>query len=191
MSTNSEIGRSDTHLSNLFEKLNNQFSYRNYFHISPPKTNFKGLAFIEPYSYGIWMSLFACIIVFSMLWPIIWKILLRDQNLNNDMHLKNDGLTFQLSLFIVLALFFQKASPYEPTSISMRILLGTIAYLSMVNFTAYSADLISAQMTAKVDFPFNSYHSFYYDTNYKFGQVSGTNFDELFQVNSPNLKIHS
>ena len=137
------------------------------------------------------MSLFACIIVFSILWPIIWKILLKDQNLNNDMHLKNDGLTFQLSLFIVLALFFQKASPYEPTSISMRILLGTIAYLSMVNFTAYSADLISAQMTAKVDFPFNNYHSFYYDTKYQFGQVSGTNFDELFQVNSPKLKIHS
>ena len=127
------------------------------------------------------MSLFACIIVFSMLWSVIWKILLRDQNLNNEMRL-NDGLTFQLSLFIFLALVFQKASPYEPISISMRILLGTMAYLSMINFTAYSADLISVQMTAKVDYPFNSYHSFYYDTNYKFGQVSGTNFVELFQV---------
>ena len=43
-------------------------------------------------------------------------------------------------------------------------------------------------MTAKVDFPFDSYHSFYYKTNYKFGQVSATVFDEIFQVDLPKYK---
>ena len=133
------------------------------------------------------MSLFATIIVFSMLWTVIWNILLKDQTLKLDTY-SNDELTFQHSLFIFLALFFQKPSPYEPMSISMRILLGTIAYLAMVNFTSYSANLISAQMTAKVDFPFDSYHSFYYKTNYKFGQVSATVFDEIFQVDLPKYK---
>ena len=165
----------DKHLLNL----EYDFLYRYYLYISPPETNFKGhYAFIAPYSYGIWISLLATIITFAILWPVIWKILLKD---NSDNGL-NDNLTFQLSFLIFLGLMLQKASPYEPNSIAMKIMLGIIAFISVVKFAAYSANLMSLILKVNVEFPFNSYHSFYHDSNYEFGFINGTSFDELFQV---------
>ena len=160
------------------------FLYRYYLHISPPETNFKGhYAFIAPFSYGIWISLLATIITFSILWPVIWKILPIDKS-DND--LNDDNITFQLSFLIFLGLIIQKGSHYEPNSIAMKIMLGIMAFLSVVMFAAYSANLISVLLTVNVEFPFNSYHSFYYDSNYEFGFINGTSFDELFQVSMEN-----
>ena len=175
----------DKHLLNLeFD-----FLYRYYLHISPPETNFKGhYAFIAPYSYGIWISLLATIITFSILWAVTWKILLKD---NSDNDLNDDNTTFQLSFLIFLGLILQKGSPYEPNSITMKIMLGIIAFLSVVMFAAYSANLISVLLTVNVEFPFNSYHSFYYDSNYEFGFINGTSFDELFQVSMENCSFFS
>ena len=171
----------------LLIEVEYDFFYRYYLHISPPETNFKGqYAFIAPYSYGIWISLLATIIIFSILWPVIWKILLQDKSCN----VVNDNITFQYSFLIFLGLILQKGSPYEPNSIAMKIQLCIIAYLSVVMFAAYSANLISVLLTVNVELPFNSYHSFYYDTNYQFGFINGTSFDELFQVSMENCSIH-
>ena len=129
----------------------------------------------------------ATIITFSILWPVIWKIILKDKS-NND--LKNDEMTFELSFLIFLGLILQKGSPYEPNSIAMKFMLGIIAFLSVVLFAAYSANIISMLLTVNIDFPFNSYHSFYYESDYEFGFINGTSFDELFQVIMENLFVH-
>ena len=60
----------------------------------------------------------ATIITFSILWPVIWKILLQDKSCN----VVNDNITFQYSFLIFLGLILQKGSPYEPNSIAMKIL---------------------------------------------------------------------
>ena len=172
-----------------FLNLEFDFLYRYYLHITPPETNFKGhYAFIAPYSNGIWISLLATIITFSILWLVIWKILLKYKR-DND--LINDIMTFELSFLIFLGLILQKGSPYEPNSITMKILLGIIAFLSVVMFASYSANLISVLLIVNIEFPFNSYHSFYYDSNYEFGHVSGSSFDELFQVSMENCSSFS
>ena len=171
-----------------FLNLEFDFLYRYYLHITPPETNFKGhYAFIAPYSYGIWISLFATIITFSIFWLVIWKILLKGKSDN----VLNDNMTFQLSFFIFLGLILQKGCPYEPNCFAMKIMLGIMAFLSVVMFAAYSANLISMLLTVNVEFPFNNYHSFYYDSNYEFGHVSGSSFDELFQVSMENCSSFS
>ena len=70
-------------------------------------------------------------------------------------------------------------------------MLGIMAFLSVVIFASYSANLISMLLTVNVEFPFNNYHSFYYDSNYEFGHVSGSSFDELFQVSMENCSSFS
>ena len=90
-----------------------------------------------------------------------------------------------------MGLILQKGCPYEPNCFAMKIMLGIMAFLSVVMFAAYSANLISMLLTVNVEFPFNNYHSFYYDSNYEFGHVSGSSFDELFQVSMENCSSFS
>ena len=81
-------------------------------------------------------------------------------------------------------------SDHEPNHVSMKIIFGIMAFFATLIFESYSANLISILLVNKVNHPFTSYYSLYYETDYKVAYIGGTNIDELFQVNN-NLHIQS
>ena len=139
---------------------------------------------MEPFSVGIWISIILTGLLISLVWTLISKIL-------HDENAYSFGKNYAENVFTYFVLICQKGSFHEPDNISSKTILGIMAYFATIIFAAYSANLISILMVEKVEVPFNSYHSLYYQTNYQVGGKIGSAYENIFKVSSLPKKRES
>ena len=101
-------------------------------------------------------------------------------SLNFDVEYPNNfGLTF--AIFLSFASLFQKGTSGEPNMVSTRIATVTTFFATLIVYVAYSAALISFLTVFKITLPFDDLASMYHGTDFKFGSIKGTSFEDLFE----------
>ena len=115
--------------------------------------------FIRLVSWDVWTSLVALMIVTTVSWTISEHFL--------DPREVSSTTLLESSLFILL----QQGSEFDPTTISSRIILLSIAIFSAVFVEFYSCDLFASFAVTSFKLPFQDFSQLY-NSEYRLGSLN-------------------
>ena len=86
---------------------------------------------------------------------------------------------FQILIWVTLYVF--SGSEYEPSKLSLRIVLLILATFSLVIVESFGATLTSIFAVVKFSLPFRDLNGLYYNSDFKIGTLKGTSTDSTFR----------
>ena len=126
--------------------------------------------FIRLVSWDVWTSLVALMIVTTVSWTI-------SEHFFDPREVSSTTL-LESSLFILL----QQGSEFDPTTISSRMILLSIAIFSAVFVEFYSCDLFASFAVTSFKLPFQDFSQLY-NSEYKLGSINNV-CKSWFEVNN-------
>ena len=126
--------------------------------------------FIKPFSFDMWI----CVVSTISFVPLIWYLMSRCNEATSE-----GGLSDCYHSSITL--FCQQGSEYEPTKVSLRIVLLILATFSLVIVESFGATLTSFFAVVRFSLPFRDLNGLYYNSDYNIGTLKGTSTDSTFR----------